>query len=658
MSTLTAIVLLLAITVLMVAVLQRVRLPAILAYLATGMLVGPHGMGWIPDTADTRVLAEFGVVFLLFTLGLEFSLPRLVAMKNEVLLLGGAQVAVTSLITVGLALLLGEYWIVALAIGGVFTMSSTALVIKQLGEQVEINLQHGRLAVGVLLFQDLAVIPFLIMIPALAAGNEQAIMTDLLWAMTKGTLLFIAVLAMGRWLLRPLLHEVTAARSAELFTLAVLLCTLSAAAASHALGLSYALGAFLAGMMLGETEFRHQVEADIRPFRDVLLGLFFITVGMLLDIGGLPAIAEWVALTVAAVILFKTVLIALLARLLCSDWYVAARTGLVLAQGGEFGFAMLALGLTSGVITSDIAQISLATIILTMLISPLIIRYNGALAQRPFPQSAQADRDVMQHDIARQHLDELHDHVIICGYGRVGQNVARFLDEENFEYIALDLDPLRVRTARAAGDPVYYGDFTNLNTLISAGLPRARVIVVTYYDAGTSLKLLQQVKKLRTNLPVLVRTRDDSHLERLQTAGATEVIPETLEASLMLVSHLLVLLGVPVIRVVRKIQQVRNDRYSLLRNVFRGQDAVPMDLAHAFREQLQTVTLPPGARAVGKTIEELELDQNGIMVTAVRREGILGKQPAPDTTLKEGDVLVLYGKPEDLEHSEEVLLGG
>lgn len=656
-SNLHYIIILLAVAVIAIGVLRRVHLPAILAYLFTGILVGPHGLGWIPDTADTRVLAEFGVVFLLFTLGLEFSLPRLMAMKREVLALGGGQVVITSVAVATIAWLLGATPATAFVLGGAFGISSTAIVAKQLSEQLELNLRHGRLSVGVLLFQDLAVIPFLIIIPALGATASDGVWWELAWALAKGLVALAGVLVVGRWLLRPLFHEIANSRSAELFTLAVLLFSLTAAWATHALGLSLALGAFLAGMMLGETEFRHQVEADIRPFRDVLLGLFFITVGMLVDVSELWERLPQVVAILAALLLLKAAIVAVLSRALGYDWPAASRTGIILAQCGEFGFALLTLAIGADVMTPDLAQTALATVVLSMVVSPILIRHNGKLVESVFTRSEAEDRDVLQHDIATHQIG-LSEHVIICGFGRVGQNVARFLEEENTDYIALDLDPVRVRAARTAGDPVYFGDSARLDVLRTAGLERARVVVISFFDVSSSLRILSQVKKLRPEIPVLVRTRDDSNLEKLQEAGATEVIPETLEASLMLVSHLLLLLDVPMRRVVRRIQDVRDHRYSMMRNVFRGQDAPPLDPSHAFREQLHTVTLPSGADAVGRTIGDLNLDRSGVTVTAVRREGIVGRQPGPETRLREGDVLVLYGTPENLEHAESIVLRG
>ena len=656
-GTLRSILILLAVAVFVVAALRRLHLPAVLAYLATGFLVGPHGLGFIQDNAGTSSLAAFGVVFLLFTLGLEFSLPRFIVMRRAVFLLGGLQVLLTTLGAASMAWLMGAELPVALVLGGAFAMSSTAIAAKQLSEQAEINLQHGRMAVAVLLFQDLAVIPFLILIPALTHGLDTALAGELLKAFGKGLLAVVVILAAGRWLLRPLLHQIATARSAELFTLTALLVTLASAFGTAALGLSLALGGFLAGMMLAETEYRHQVEADIRPFRDVLLGLFFITVGMLLN----PQVVarHWLLLigAVTGLLLFKTVLIAALSRYLGADNNAALRAGLVLSQGGEFGFALLSLGLAQHVIRAPIAEFGLAVIVVSMLAGPLLIRYNRLLAERLFPESTAEEHDLLQHDIGR-HQIHLENHVVIIGYGRVGQNVARFLEPEGFEFVALDLDPLRVRHAREAGDPVYYGDGTNRDVLRAAGIERARVLVISYFKVSTALKILEHVKKMRPDLPVLVRTRDDAELDKLQEAGATEIIPETLESSLMLASHLLHVLHVPMAQILRKIQEVRSHRYSLLRSVFRGQDAVRIDESHAFREQLYTLTLTNDAYAINRSLAEVDLKSLGVVVTALRREGVVGRQPAAVTVLKEGDVMVLWGTPEKLQDAEERLLRG
>lgn len=656
-TTLRSVLILLAAAVLVVVVLKRVRLPTVIAYLATGFIVGPHGLGWVANSENTRNLAEFGVVFLLFTLGLEFSLARLVAMRKAVFVLGGLQVVLTAAGVALAAWLFGVPFPVAIVLGGAFAMSSTAVVVKQLGEQNELNQPHGRLTIAVLLFQDLAVIPFLILVPGLAHGIGPELARALLLAFAKGAGAVVVILAFGRWLLRPLFHQIATTRSAELFTLAVLLFTLASAWGTAALGLSLALGAFMAGMTLAETEYRHQVAADIRPFRDILLGLFFVTVGMLINPHTIAR--HWWLLIVSVILLmlFKTLLVAGLTRLLGSDRVTALRSGLVLNQGGEFGFALLALGLAQAAIRAPVAEFALAVIVLSMLAGPVLIRFNGALAERAFARDRRGAEQRVQHDIGRESLD-MREHVLIVGYGRVGQNVARFLEPEGFGFVALDLDPVRVRQAREAGDPVYFGDATNPAVLKAAGLEHARAVVISYFHIPVALRILHQVKKLRADVPVLVRTRDDAELDQLMQAGATEVIPETLESSLMVATHLLQLLGVPMKKILRMIRDVRADRYSLMRSVFRGQDALPLDDSHAFREQLDSVTLEPGAYAVNKSLEELNLRSSKVVVTALRREGVVGRQPAADTVLKAGDILVLWGTPEDLEAGEELLLRG
>ncbi len=651
------IVVLLAVAVLSVMAFRRLNLPPILAYLMVGAFVGPHGLDWLGNGEETRMLAEMGIVFLLFSVGLEFSLPQLMSMKREVLGVGGAQVLLTTLAAALVAWLAGVSVKGAVIIGGVIAMSSTAVVIKQLREQLELNSRHGRLSVGILLFQDLAVIPFLIIIPALAGGGGHSIPLELLISLAKGALVLAVMLAVGHWALRPLFQSIISLHSSELFTLTVLLFSLSAAWITHLFGLSLMLGAFLAGMMLGETAFRHQVEADIRPFRDVLLGLFFITVGMLLDIHTLPQIIYWVLLIVAVLIVFKTFSIMALSMKAGAEKGVSLRAGLVLSQGGEFGFALLALALKDSLLTPATVQIVLAAVIISMALSPLLIRFNGRITKHWLTASYGVAREEALHDIeaSAQDLDK---HILICGYGRIGQNVSRFVERAGFKYIALDLDPVRVQEANAAGQHAFYGDSTHLDLLIAAGLPRARVLVISFADTPASFKILEQVRKARPDIPILVRTGDDGELERLQAAGATEVIPETLEATLMLVFHLLYLLDMPVERIMRQIQAVRSDRYRILRQVFHGQESFDVEEPDALREGLRTVTLVRGANAVGKQLRELKLDECDVTVTAVRRGGARGLSPKPDTTLEEWDVVVLYGTPEAIERAKAIMLAG
>ncbi|HID48859.1 MAG TPA: potassium transporter, partial [Chromatiales bacterium] len=438
------ILILLIIAVAVLALFLRLRLPPILGYLTVGALVGPYGLGWMADSEHTRDLAEFGVVLLLFTIGLEFSLPLLLRMKSAVLGLGGLQVLVTTLITVGIALQADLPLEVAIVLGGVVAMSSTALVIRQLSDQGELHSRHGRNAVGILLFQDVIVIPFLILVSTLAAPSGSATGTVLLLALGKGILALVLILGIGHWLMRPLFRGVARFRSTELFTLTTLLVALGAAWVTHMLGLSLALGAFLAGMMLGETEFRHQLDAEIRPFRNVLLGLFFITIGMLLDLGGLLDIWPKVLLLLGVLVFGKLIIIAGFCRLFGWDGSVSLRTGLVLAHGGEFGFAILTLALSTQLLPTDVGQLVLASLLLSMAFAPLVIRYNRALARWLLPRRDPPAMEPRQESIAADSQD-LRQHVILCGYGRVGQTIGRLLREAGIPYTALDLDPAGVR---------------------------------------------------------------------------------------------------------------------------------------------------------------------------------------------------------------------
>ncbi len=646
---------LLAVAVVLVAAFRYLRLPQVLAYLCAGVLAGPTGFGWIPDLSGTRYLAEFGLVFLMFSIGLEFSLPQLMAMKRTVLGAGGAQVLLSFAAFGGIAFALGTPAPGAVVIGAMLALSSTAIVMKLLVDQLEQNSRHGRAAFGILLFQDIAVVPFLILIPALGSDAGESLAGTLGWAVVKGAAVLAAILFVGRTWLRPVFHEVALARSREFFTLTVLLIALAAAWITQTAGLSLALGAFLAGLMIGETEYRHQVESDILPFRDVLLGLFFITVGMNLDLNVLRS--QWPAAlaTLAAVLAIKTGIVFALGKILRQEPGVALRAGLVLATSGEFGFALLVQAQEFRVLEAGSIQMVLAAMVLSMLIAPLLIRYNGRIVKRLVP--GYRERRESNLDSIRTTATHAHGHVILCGYGRSGQNIAWMLKKENIPCLGLDLDPVRVRDARDAGEQVVYGDSARRDVLLAAGLMQARALVISFVDINIARRILNATRDLRPDMPVIVRTIDDHHLEELRSAGATEVVPESLEGSLMMGSHVLMLLGVPVSSVLRQVQNARRSRYRMLRGFFHGAAGVD-ESEEAYRERLHSVALPPRAFAVGKKLAELPLAEAGVAVTAVRRGGITGPEPEPDTRLIAGDVLVLFGAPEALEHAEKVLLEG
>ncbi|MFA5241923.1 MAG: monovalent cation:proton antiporter-2 (CPA2) family protein [Sulfuricella sp.] len=652
-NTLQAVLVLLGAAVFAVALFRSLRLPPLLAYLLVGMVAGPHALGWISDTEETRYLAEFGVVFLMFSIGLEFSLPQLKAMRGVVFGLGGAQVMVTLGLVVAAAMLLGLSWQAGVALGGVLALSSTAIVSKMMAERLELQSRHGRLVIGVLLFQDLAVVPLMILIPALAASGGD--LTEAVGAaFLKALALLIGLLYFGQRLMRRWFHWVARRKSPELFMLNVLLVTLGLAYLTGLAGLSLALGAFLAGMLISETEYRYQVEADIQPFRDVLLGLFFVTVGMLLDMTVVAVNLGWVVLSLLILVVGKGAIVTLLSRLFGHDTSVSLRTGLFLAQAGEFGFVLMALANGGGLVPPQVAQIILAAMLLSMVVAPFLLQHSAAIVTR-LCRNDWNYRALELHEIVVKSAGK-EGHVIVCGYGRSGQNLSRFLELEEIPFFALDLDPQRVRAAAAAGENVVYGDASRREVLMAAGLQRARAVVISYADTASALKVLHQVHELRPDLPVVVRTLDDSDLERLQQAGAAEVVPEVLEGSLMLASHALMLLGVPLSHVLRRIREVREQRYGLFRGVFRS-DAEGSLEEHE-QPRLSSVSLGDHAVSIGKTLAELGLGSLLVEVTAIRRRGIRGVEPSPEMKLMAGDVVVLLGGAENLALAEARLLQG
>ncbi len=649
------IILLLSLAVLAIALLKRFKIAPILAYLLVGIIVSPNALGLINDNQDVRFIAEFGVVFLMFTVGLEFSLARLITLKKEVLGLGGAQVMLTALVAGSIDWYFSHNIREAIVIGGIIALSSTAIVIKQLSEQLELNSRHGHLAVSILIFQDLAVIPLLIIIPTFAA-QESLDLTPDLWPFLKSAIILLIMLSIGHWILRPLLRTIAQSRSAELFTLSVLLIALSAAWATHEAGLSLALGSFIAGMILSETEYRHQIEVDIRPFQDILLGLFFITVGMLLNINTLLSQLHWIVLVTILLLGIKTIITSVLCYLFGAPAGVSFRTGLVLSQGGEFGFAILTLALTWQVVPPQTVQIVLSAIILSMMLSPWLINNNGRWAKSLFHTSYLSNRQNIARQIA-QSSKNLSQHVIICGYGRIGQNISRFIEEETHQSIALDVDSRRIQEAQSAGERVVYGDPTHKEILKAAGILNARVLLITIKNAATARKIIQQARIFRDDIPVLVRTLDETEMDTLYAAGATDVISENLEASIIMASHLLIHLDVPLNAITRDIAHARKDHYQFLRGFYPGEEATHVHTG-ATNEHMHTIVLYPGSRAIGIKIGDLNLDGRKIVFTALRRGGIRGKEPAPDVVLKENDVLVMHAKPEDLEYMRVELLTG
>ena len=654
-STLELVLIFLASAVLVVVVFRMLHLPPLIGYLLAGMVIGPHALGWIPDSREGRYLAEFGVVFLMFSIGLDFSLPRLFQMRRTVFGFGGLQVGLTMAAGLGACVAAGLGWQAGLVLGGALAMSSTAIVVRMLADRMQIESPHGRQTIGVLLFQDLAVVPLLIVVPALAQG-EQGLAEQLAFALIKAAVVLAVLLFAGQKLMRGWFHIIARRRSHELFILNVLLITLGLAWLTEQAGLSLALGAFLAGMLIAETEYRHQVEEDIKPFREVLLGLFFVTVGMQLDARVVWANLALVGFLLVVPALFKFALVAALSRLSGAMPGTAIRTGLSLSQAGEFGLVIIALASGLRLLDPELTQVVSAAMLLSMLAAPFLIQHSDRLALR-LSGTEWMMRSLELHRIAARAI-ATEAHVVICGYGRTGQGLAHLFERENIGYVALDLDPERVREAAAAGDTVVFGDASRREALIAAGLTRASALVVSHLDTTAALRVLHHARELNPAMPVIVRTRDEADLEKLLAAGAAEVVPDTFESGLMLASHALVLLGVPLKRVLRRIQDVRSHRYSLLRGFFHGQSDEREVGADGHESRLHSVALEPGSHAVGRSIGELGLDAIGAGVSAVRRRDQRMSEPDNDTRFEAGDVVVLLGDPEQLAAAEIRLLQG
>nr|WP_232965787.1 MULTISPECIES: monovalent cation:proton antiporter-2 (CPA2) family protein [Pseudomonas] len=564
MSVFANLLIILASSLVVIALFRRLQLPPVLGYLCVGLAVGPTALDWVNDSEELPDLAELGVVFLLFSLGLEFSLSKMLALRRVVFGLGSLQVLGCGVLLGGLLMGLGLSPGVALLLGAGLALSSTAIVSKELGSLGEIFSSHGQNAIGVLLFQDVVAVLLLTLVPVFAGSSTQAWYWALPLTLGKTVVLFIGLLGASRWLLPRLFHEVAASHSAELFVLLALVIVLLTAWLTHLLGLSPALGAFLAGMLLGESHYRHQIEADIRPFRDILLGLFFVSIGMLIDLQLFVSHSLLILGLALTLMLVKGCVVAGLVKWRGSDTETAWRSGLALAQGGEFCFALMAQMQQSRLIPDEFNGLLLAATFCSMLFTPLLLRAAPSIAQR---LHRKPNLQVQLEQITALNA-QLRGHAVICGYGRVGQSIGRFLRREQQAFIALDDDPERVQEAATEDSSVHYGDCRRGALLSAVGLERARLVVIAVDDTDVALVVLKEARRINPEVPILVRTRDDSQLAELKAAGASEVVPELLESSLMLASHALILLGLPDQQVQARVDEVRHNRYRLLHGFY------------------------------------------------------------------------------------------
>ncbi|MFT5502305.1 MAG: CPA2 family monovalent cation:H+ antiporter-2 [Gammaproteobacteria bacterium] len=644
---------LLFLSVIAVAIFKRLDFPSVLGYLVVGLLAGKHAFGWIHDSHALEQIAEIGVVFLLFTIGLEVSVPKLIAMRRIVFGIGTAQVLISTLSTIGIGIWMGLSWQAAFAVGGALTMSSTAIAVKQLTEQYELHSPHGNISLGVLLFQDLAVVPFLVLIPIFAGPAEESLWRPILFALGKGAIAFAVIFYAGQYILRPAIRRVAATHSSELFTLFILFTALVAAWLTWQLGLSLAMGAFLAGIMLAETEYQHHIETEIRPFRDVLMGLFFISIGSQFDWRIIISEPMAVLVLTLGLIVGKGFAIMLITRLAGFEKGVAIRAGIILGQGSEFGFALLGLALTTGLLEISLSQPIIAAIIFSMAISPFLIRHNAALADRIAPdyiehrQKAEVNIESASRGLSK--------HVVICGFGRTGQNLAQFLKPLGIPFIALELNTDIVREAWEAGEPVYYGDSSRVDTLRHAGIERARVLVVSFPELEASEHIIRTARNLCPDIPLIVRTRDDRHLERLLECGADEVIPDTVESSMMLAKHTLQTLGEKQSSIDEMLDEARQGHYAKVRAIFHSLEDV--DLETSDNHHLHSIEIRSSYHSVGRSIESLRC-LSDIKIIAMRRNGVRSDNPLLDVILKGSDILIIEGTPDEIQRAEIEMMSG
>lgn len=647
------ILLLLILSVVSVAIFRRINIPAVLGYLVVGLLAGDRALGLIPDSHAIEQIAEIGVVFLLFAIGLEVSIPRLIAMRNIVFGIGLTQVVISTASTLVIGMAFGLSWQAAFAVGGALAMSSTAVVTKLLTEQYELHQPHGNISLGVLLLQDLAVVPFLVLIPILAVPGEGSLLVPISLALAKGALAFAVIFYAGQYLLRPAVRMVATTHSSELFTLFVLSTALLAAWLTWQLGLSLAMGAFLAGIMLAETEYQHHIENEIRPFRDVLMGLFFISVGSQFDWQIIINEPFEVAVLTVGLILGKGLAIAVISALAGYSRDIAIRAGILLGQGSEFGFAVLAVAITGGLLGLEPSQPIIGAIILSMAISPMLIRHNAAIAQRFAPADADGpDPTEVALEAASR---DLQGHVLLCGFGRTGQNLGQFLRHEGIPFIALEIEADIVNQAREAGEPVFLADSGNPRILRLAGIERARVLVISFTEIKPAEHISRQVRELRPDIPLIIRTRDDRHLESLLECGADEVIPDTVESSIMLAKHTLTALGESQAEIEELLEQARAGHYARVRAFFHSVRDVNLDVPD--RHHLHSVEILATYHAVGRKIDSMERLQQ-VRIIAMRRNGISSDDPPGDVELKSGDVLVIEGHPDDIQAAEIQIMSG
>ena len=655
MPSLLFILILLGACVASIICVRAVSLPPVLGYLIVGAIVGPYSLGFFESAEAAHDATMIGVAFLMFTIGLEFSIKKLKSMKKLVFGLGLLQVCITLIIAAGISLLMKQSFSTGIILGAIIAMSSTAIVFKILSERQELSSSHGKEIFSILLFQDMAVVPLLILIPALSAPTD-FLLKELGFAALKALLLAGLIFILGKNVINQWFRLVGKQGSPELFMLNVLFFALGLSFISELIGLSMGLGAFLAGIIIAESQFRYQVEEDIRPFRDILLGLFFITIGMYLNIPLI--ISEWVTVLsiLILILVFKLAIIFGLSRFFGSSKATALRTALWLCSTGEFGFVLLAEANTSGALSPILSQTVLAAMVCSLILTPIIINYSERIVLR-FISSEWLKRSLEITKLASESVS-LNKHVLVCGFGSTGQHLSKALEQEKISYIALDHDSERVYQLRKKEISVMFGDCAKSEVLKAAGIHRASMVIITFSSLHATLRIIESIHAIRPGLSVLVRCKHEADMAHLYAAGATEIVPETVEAGIMLATHALALMGLPINHVVKLLSKVRQNQYALLKGFFDQPDSNNPDSDHHTHDyHLNSFIVEPGYFVVGKSISQIGLGNKFVSISAIRRKGRVIPL-ATDEIIFNHDVIILFGPPSATDLTKEYLKTG
>ena len=647
-------VIVLTATIAIVFVFQKLRLPNIVGFLLTGVIIGPHGFQLIQSVDQVETLAEIGVVLLLFTIGLEFSLETILSVQRRVVWAGLLQVVLTILVVLAVACLLGASVEVGLFYGFLVSLSSTAIVLRIYHDRGEINSLQGRLASGLLLFQDLCVVPMVLLLPVLAGSGQDSIFL-IVWVLAKSLITLVAIVWTARKLLPRLLHQVALLRNREIFVLFVVLVCFGTAWLTSESGLSLALGALVAGLVISESELSHQIVADILPLRDCFSGIFFISVGMLLNLGLLSQDFRITLLELLLMIGIKSLVLFAVFWWLYRSIRLGVVLGLGLAQIGEFSFILAKAGINYKLLSPADGQIFLAASILSMMATPFLIQwahawafgFEGLFKDTGFNRSTSGGANETASATG---------HVIVVGYGLNGQNLARVLKEVSIPYRVLEMDPDLVRSAKAGGEPISFGDGTRPEILQQVGIEKARVLVVAISDPAATARLVSQARRLRTDLYIIVRTRYVAEIDRLYRLGANQVIPEEFETSVEIFARVLQEYHIPRNVISLQVDLIRKEHYGTLRGIrLQGKqlDALSQFLVGTTSDIFSIVEASP---AIGKSLEEINLPlRSGVSVIAVVRDGKSYPNVGNDFKLAVGDMLVLLGGHKALDDAAQIL---